>query len=180
MRPLEEVPAKPFWTVTVKLPSPKVAVPLTCVELLLESELLAIMHLAETGQPGPVTTTMAEPGSKPVPRTVKLNGLPLRGAAGDVKILATVGTPKATFNGKELDERSEFLRVTAYLPPGSLMEPSTCAGLLERLMFETMHVAGQPAPVKTARTVDGSKFDPLIRKVNVCPSLGTDGVAVIE
>lgn len=179
--PPDGVPAKPFWTLTLKTPSPNVAVPLNCVELLLHSALLRTMHFADSGQPGPVMTTMADPGSKPVPRTVKSNGLPLTGAAGDVKMVVAAGTPKATVNGKVLDDTSDpFLTVTEYLPPDNRIEPRTCVELFDKLTFATTHDVRQPGPLKTTRTVEESKFAPLTKKVKVCPSMGAAGVVIIE
>src|SRR5947209_7685320 len=47
------IPLGPFCMATVKLPSASVAVPLNCVELLLNKELAPTVHFVGAGHPGP-------------------------------------------------------------------------------------------------------------------------------
>ena len=84
VRPVDGVPFGPFWTVTVKLPPARAAVPLSCVELALVSALFATMQGAEFVQPGPISVTIALLGSKPVPAIENVNACPVRGGFGVV------------------------------------------------------------------------------------------------
>ena len=86
VRLFEGVPLDPFCTVTVKLPPSKVAVPLSCVWLLLESAPFGMLQGVDAVQPGPLKITVALFRSKPVPVIVKVKDWPFAGAVGVVAI----------------------------------------------------------------------------------------------
>jgi hypothetical protein len=70
---------------TVKTPPPSIAVPVNSVAVPV-SERPAKLQL-EFAQPGPLKTTVALFGSKPLPVTVYANACPLAGGFGDVVIV---------------------------------------------------------------------------------------------
>lgn len=83
--PLDDVPL-PFCTVMVKVPETRVAVPVNCVDVLVDSALFVML---QGKQFGPVKLTTAVVGSKPVPLIVNVNACALSGGFGDVVIPLT-------------------------------------------------------------------------------------------
>lgn len=83
--PLDGVPLDPFCTVTVKLPAPRVVLPLKLEELFAVSELPLTVQV-EAVHPGPLKTIMALFRSKPVPVMVNVNAWALMGGFGEVAI----------------------------------------------------------------------------------------------
>jgi len=124
--PFDAVPPEPFCTVTVKLPAAdKVAVPTNCVDVLVVSELLAIVQGVH---PGPVNDTNAVFGSKPVPAIVKVIDCPATGGFGVVVIVVIWGAaplPLDTVTARPLEGAplDPFCTVTVKLPALSVAAP---------------------------------------------------------
>jgi len=147
---------------------------------MLDSALLGMLQLAAAVHPGPLKTTMALPGSNPVPVIVKPNVCPARTGLGEV-VTAVMRAP-ATVSGTILLEGvplDPFCTVTVKLPSViRVVEPLICVELLlTRALLGTGHFAGarHPGPLKTTIALVGSNPTPTIVKSNAWPRLGGYG-----
>ena len=80
MRLFEGIPPGPFVTVTKKVPTPSIAIPLNWVGVTVTEPEAKLQ--VDPGQPGPLKTTIALFGSKPVPAIVNANARPVTGGFG--------------------------------------------------------------------------------------------------
>jgi hypothetical protein len=176
--PFEGAPLGPLLTVIVKLPEGRVAVPFSCVEVLLVKALLAMVHGVQLG---PVKETMALVGSKPVPVIEKENAWPLTGGVGVVVSPLVLGARPvgldtvrdSPFEGAPVDP---FCAVTVKLPGARVaLTPNCVEVLFDRAVLAMLHGA-HPGPVKVTSTLFKSKPVPVIVIVNACPPTGGLGV----
>lgn len=133
LREFETPDTGPFRTVTLKVPPAKIATPSNSLELLLKRASLATMHVVEILHPGPLKTTIAFAGSKPLPVIAKVNAWEPVGGPGTVVIALSCGLSvvPATANVRPLDTIpfDPFCTVTVKFPPASTAVPINCVEL---------------------------------------------------
>ena len=113
-----------FFSVTVKLPTAKIACPDTCVllplALILQGEL----------QPGPLKKTVEFEASKFDPVSVIVNACPLTGGLGEVEIPLMLGATGALDTVSDVPPEVSpvvlFFSVTVKLPAARIACPDTC------------------------------------------------------
>jgi len=172
-------PLRPFCTITVKLPDTKLAIPLNCVGVLVDS---AVVLMLQGIQFGPVKITMALAGSKPVPLIVNVNVCPATGRFGNVTMAVTLGAVVApdTVSDWPLEGAplGPLLTVMLKLPEVRVAVPFNCVEvLLVKALLAMVHGV-QLGPVKETMALVGSKPVPVIEKENAWPLTGGVGVVV--
>ena len=123
---LEIAEMGPFSTVTLKFPPASIATPSNSVELLFSRTLLAMMQVVEGAlHPGPLKTTIALFGSKPLPVMANVNACAAVGGSGETVRELMRGFPVVpdTANVRPDDgvPFAPFCTVTVKLPPPEQM-----------------------------------------------------------
>jgi len=159
---------------------------------LFKSELLIMRQVVDALQPGPLKTTTALFGSKPLPMILNVNACEPAGGSGNVvsEFIRGIAVVPETANVRPVDgfPLAPFCTVTVKLPPVRVAVPFSCVelalvsalfGMTVLAMTQGMEFV-QLGALKITIALFGSKAVPAIENVKACPVRGGFGMVVIE